>query len=63
MPLTLCNNTTLQERAPHHNYHAGWNLGPPFQIQVQVAIDGMLPYYIPKKEEIQEYTVNCKNHG
>jgi hypothetical protein len=63
MSLTFCNNTILQERAPHHNYHAGWNLGPPFQIQFQVAIDGMLPYYISKKEEIQKYTVSWKNHG
>jgi hypothetical protein len=23
MSLTFCNNTILQERAPHHNYHAG----------------------------------------
>jgi hypothetical protein len=32
-------------------------------MQVQVAIDGMLPYYIPKKEEIQGYIVSWKNHG
>jgi len=35
----------------------------PLKIQVQVAIDRMLPYYIPKKEEIQEYTVSWKNHS
>lgn len=48
---------------PVTDCHGGWNLGPTFWTQTEVAIHAMAQSKILKEEEMQECAISWKNHG